>query len=307
MGGAPNHRAVASPSGDSPVRPDLSALRARVRAIERGGVAPAGPAVPLGLPAVDAVLAAGNDGGLATGRVHEVWGEARSEVRDAACFGFAAALLARLLAAGPPGGRVLWCGRDANAQGGGLRGRGRADLGLDPGRVIRVAAAGEAERLWVMEEALRCRGLVAVLAEAGPLAPTRAEAAAVAARRLQLAAEAGGVTGILLRPDPGPHAPAALPVESRWQVRATPSAVAAVDWRPCWQVTLLRARGVAGPSAWTLSWDAAARVFTPAGPAVPSESRQPESRQPESRQPESRQPRPAAPVPLGPRGRRDAA
>ena len=56
-----------------------------------------------------------------------------------------------------------------------------------------VRAGPRDARLWALEEALRSPGLTAVLAEVDRLTLTQS-------RRLQLAAEAKGVTAFLLRP-----------------------------------------------------------------------------------------------------------
>ena len=174
-------------------RPDLASLRAQVRAIERGaGTADQVARCSLGLEALDHHLG----GGFALGRVHEITGEARGELRDASVFGFTAALLVRLLDT-VRGGDILWCVRDANMVGGMAHGRGLAALGLDMDRVLFVRARDEAVRLWAMEEGLRCTGLAGVVGELGPA--RAGEAARIAERRLQLAAEASGVTGFLVR------------------------------------------------------------------------------------------------------------
>lgn len=241
---------------------DLAALRARVRAIERGGAIRGAGVVPLGVPALDGCLAGG---GVALGRVHEVTGEARSEVRDAASFGFTVALLARLLSETGSIGEVLWCPRSANPLGGMLSARGLAWFGLDPGRIIQVAARDEADRLWAMEEGLGCSGLAAVVAELGPTRPGAATRDSVICRRLQLAAEASGVTGFLLRPDAGAVVSANATPESRWRVTARP----APDWRPRWRVELARARN-GRPGLTEVIWDAEWREFQPASALTPA-------------------------------------
>lgn len=230
-------------------RADLASLRARVRAIERGADTEDRAArCPLGLEVLDHHLG----GGLALGRIHEITGEARAEVRDASVFGFAAALSVRLLSAAR-GGDILWCVRDANMFGGMAYGWGLAALGLDMSRVLFVEVRDEAERLWAMEEGLRCTGLVGVVGEFGPAHP--GEAARVAERRLQLAAETNGVTGFLLRSVAGKTA--AGVAESRWSVRAAPSGG---DPRPVWSLSLDRLRG-GQPDAWRVFWDARDRRF----------------------------------------------
>lgn len=224
-------------------RADLASLRARVRAIERGpDVAGRTARCSLGMEALDCHLG----GGLALGRLHEITGEARTEVRDASVFGLAVAMCVRLLGT-VRGGDILWCVRDANMFGGMAYGWGLAALGLDMDRVLFVAVRDEAERLWAMEEGLRCRGLAGVVGELGPVRP--GEAAQVAERRLQLAAESSGVTGFLVRPVTG--ASAAGMADSRWSVRAAPSDG---DPRPVWSLSLDRLRG-GQPGSWRLLWD----------------------------------------------------
>jgi len=229
-------------------RADLASLRARVRAIERGGAETERSArFALGHAALDAHLG----GGLAMGRVHELVGETRSELRDGSVFGFAAALLVRLLSAPAAGrgGEILWCARDANMFGGAPCGWGLKALGLDPERILFVQARDEAERLWAMEEGLRCGGLAGVVAELGPARP--GEAGRVAERRLQLAAEASGVTGFLLRPLANAIVTGAA--DSRWHIAAAPSGG---SLQPAWSVSLERLRG-GRPGAWQLRWAAA--------------------------------------------------
>lgn len=239
-------------------RPDLASLRAQVRAIERSG--PATEAVPrfsLGLEALDAHL----DGGLAMGRVHEIVGGGErevaqagtGEVRDGSAFGFAAALLVRLLTseAVRPGGEVLWCCRTANMFGGAAFGWGLHGLGLEMDRVLFVDARDEADRLWAVEEGLRCKGLAAVVAELGPA--RTGPAGQVAERRLQLAAEGSGVTGFLLRSLGGNGA--AGGAESRWHVASAPSPAPLLGaFQPSWALRLERLRG--GQAAdWPVIWD----------------------------------------------------
>ena len=238
-------------------RPDLASLRAQVRAIERGaGTADQVARCSLGLEALDHHLG----GGFALGRVHEITGEARGELRDASVFGFTAALLVRLLDT-VRGGDILWCVRDANMVGGMAHGRGLAALGLDMDRVLFVRARDEAVRLWAMEEGLRCTGLAGVVGELGPA--RAGEAARIAERRLQLAAEASGVTGFLVRSLAGQDA--AGTAESRWSVRAAPSGG---DPRSVWSLSLERLRG-GQPGAWHLLWDPRERRFREPGGILP--------------------------------------
>lgn len=243
---------MADPIHAAPARPDRDSLMAEIRRLERAHEAgPPARALPLGCAALAEHLP---DGGLALGRVHELVGEARSEVRDAAVFGFACALLRRIgLSSGP--GEILWCARSANVLGGAPSARGLTALGLDPARVIFVDAREEADRLWAVEEGLSVSGLAAVVGEFDPA--RRSDA--TASRRLQLAAEKSGVTGLILRPrlatqrGAGDRVPMA--VETRWRVTAAPSPYGPHDTRPVWDVSLERARR-GRPGRWRLAWEA---------------------------------------------------
>lgn len=180
-------------------RPDpalLEELRARIRRLERHAPERDDPpgALALGAPEIDGALPWG---GLPRASLHEIIGG------DGAASGFCAALLARL--AGDRGS-VLWCRRGRD-----LYGPGLAAFGLDPGRLIVVRGRTPTDILWAMEEGLRSGSLAAVLGETDGIGPT-------AARRLQLAAEAGCVTALLLRPAHGKTAPAV----TRWRISAAP-------------------------------------------------------------------------------------
>ncbi len=206
----------------------LDDLRARIRRLEGLGGEGA-RTLPFGLPDVDGALPGG---GLPLGCLHEVAG-----MEPGVGTAFAAHLLARLASEAAP---ALWVlrGRDLHAP-------GLAAYGLTPDRLIAVRATREADALWAMEEALRCRRLSAVLGEAGALDLT-------ASRRLQLAAESSGVTGVLLQL--GPRRSAASAAVTRWRiapVSSQSSEPGVGDAR--WSVALERCRG-GRPGAWLLEW-----------------------------------------------------
>ncbi len=263
---SPSRLPVAGSESHYPENPhgDLAALRARIRALERGDPRVSGvAAAPLGVAALDAHLPGG---GLALGCLHEIAG-GRAEWDDGAASGFCLALLARLLGATPKAGApqargpVLWVSRWRD-----LYAPGLAAFGIDPGRLILVRAGAGTEVLWAMEEALRCPRLAAVVGEVEALERS-------AGRRLQLAAEAQGVTAFALhRPlRPARRAVAPSAAATRWRVMparvpAQASAGRPVGGRgkflgrPCWQVELLRCRGAA-PGQWHLEWDDATGGF----------------------------------------------
>jgi len=223
---------------DRPAR-DLAALRQRIRALESGGGA--GRVLPFGVAALDAALPGG---GLALGALHEVMGAGPDEEDGAAPAAFAAGILARL--AQGAGGPVLWClaANDVYAP-------GLAAYGLPPQRLLLARCRGDEDVLWAMEEGLRSAVLAAVLGEVGALAAT-------AGRRLQLACEAGGVTGFVLRrwrnfamAERQRGLPSAA--ATRWRIAAAPSRDAGVPGIgvPLWRVELLRCRGGV-PNAWLM-------------------------------------------------------
>jgi protein ImuA len=195
------------------------------------------PILPLGLAAIDRVLPGG---GLARGCLHELCGAPDR----AAAAGFAAALLGRLSA----DGHTVWIGpRDD------LYAPGLSAQGLPPERLIVVRAGPRDARFWALEEALRSPGLTAVLAEVDRLTLTQS-------RRLQLAAEARGVTAFLLRPHAASDAPSGAPTAAmtRWRITPLPAAAdleaAPRAWQPPrWQVELVRCRG-GRTGAWAIAW-----------------------------------------------------
>lgn len=209
----------------------LAALRAEVRAIEQGGRAGARPCLPLGLGAIDARLAGG---GLAAAALHELAGASPALGDDAAATLFAAGIAARRAAEGE--GTILWAftRRDLFAP-------GLAQAGLGPDRLLHAECRRDEEVLAVMEEGLRHGGVAAVVGEAGRV-PT------AATRRLQLAAEEGGATALLLKRWKKPAAdPLDVPsaAATRWRIACAPSAPLPVPGigRPRWRLDLVRQRG----------------------------------------------------------------
>ncbi|HEX3499561.1 MAG TPA: hypothetical protein VHT04_09575 [Stellaceae bacterium] len=215
---------------------DLRALRARIQALESGR--PGGRVMPLGLAAIDAALPGG---GLALGALHEIMGAGADEEDGAIPAAFAASLVARL------DGVILWC-----LQADDLYAPGLAAGFLSPARLVVARCRDDAETLWAMEEGLRSAVPAAVLGEVGALAPT-------AGRRLQLACEAGGITGFVLRRwrEGGMAArqrAAPSAAVTRWRVAAAPSRDTGEPGigTPRWRLELLRCRGGA-PGAWLVT------------------------------------------------------
>lgn len=216
----------------------VAALQAAIALIERGGAASARQgAVPLGVAAIDGALPGG---GIAAGAVHEVTGSAAG--------GFVALLAGRF--AGP----VLWCVMASSRTA--LYGPGLAAFGLETQRLVIARCADRRDMLWAMEEGLRDPALAVVVAE-----PDR-PVALTASRRLQLAAETGGTTGLVLRRGAAEGALAPSAVCSRWQADSLPAL--GVSGTPAegarWRLALLRCRGGltgtgrAGTKNWIVDW-----------------------------------------------------
>ena len=213
----------------------MAALRARIGRLERAGAATALARSQAGVvnlsETIDAHLPTG---GLPRAGLHEILA-----AEPGAAAGFAAVILGRT------GGPVLWIGPEPDAWPPGL-----ARFGLSPADLVLVRAPRPADGLWAMEEALRCPAVGGALLNLSELDLT-------AARRLQLAAEAGGALGLLLRPDTGEAGPSAA--LTRWRVGALPSVGGTSSapghqlGDPRWQLDLLRCRG-GTPSTWTVTW-----------------------------------------------------
>lgn len=211
----------------------LANLRSQIERLEGAagapGQRPGSGKVSLGIDAIDRALG----GGLRPAGLHEIVADDES----AAAQGFAAALLARLAGAH---GTVVWCRRGA-----GLYGPGLAAMGLDPARLIVVRPAREDDVLWVLEEGLRSRTPAAVLGETAGGGP-------IALRRLQLAAENGGVAALLLRPFGAKVVPG--PVLSRWRIGSANSGAGRGNRLGArWRVELQRLRG-GTPGTWLVEW-----------------------------------------------------
>jgi protein ImuA len=230
----------------------LAALRAEVRAIESAGAAGRRECLPFGIESIDARLAGG---GLACAALHEAAPERAGLSDDAAATLFLAAIAARRCG---DTGTILWAlaRRDLFAP-------GLAAAGLAPDRVLYAECGRDEDVLAVMEEGLRHGGLAAVVGEVRrvPMAATR---------RLQLAAEEGGTTALMLkrwrRPDEDPLAAPSTAV-TRWRIGCAPShplPVAGIG-RPRWRIDLARQRG-GEPHHWIMEGpDAKGRLALPDG------------------------------------------
>ncbi len=160
----------------------------------------------------------------------------------AATSGFASGLLSSLMR--NSGGSCVWISASRSIFPPALKA-----FGLEPDRIIFIDLQNEKQLCWVMEEALKCNGLAAVVGELPQLSFT-------ASRRLQLAVEKSRVTGMVLRK----HATVVNTTAcvSRWKITSMPSQFEGglqVVGFPRWKVELLKIRN-GRPGVWHMEWAA---------------------------------------------------
>jgi len=217
------------------LRTEIGAAEA-LRSVQRG-VTPLGS----GDPILDSALPWG---GLPQGALHEMNG-------TAAAMGFAAALAGRLAGSKP----ILWC-RSARNETGSVYGPGLIPLGLDPEQIVFVETKKKQDLLWAMEEGLRSGQPALVIGEIDAVS-------LVASRRLQLAAEAGGVTAFLLNTvvtkricEKATATSATTVALTRWIVssEAKDKSQRNTMRGPQWRVDLAHCRGGV-PQYWLVEWN----------------------------------------------------
>jgi protein ImuA len=231
----------------------LSALRRRIAGIERHRPAETAVLAAVGHEAIDRQLG----GGLARGRLHEVFAADAADASSAA--GFAAMLAVRL------GGVLVWLRTDeAEGRGGRVHAPGLGEIGIDPGRMLFGVLPDPLALLRAAAEVVRCPEVGVAVIELWrmprPLDLT-------ASRRLAVAAEASGVTVLLLRvaAEPAPSA-----AQTRWSVRSAASTPLEADAPGCpaFDVELLRQRGGSSGQRWQMEWDRDRTCFHEGGSAA---------------------------------------
>lgn len=177
------------------------------------------------------------NGSFPLGCIHEFLAE---RVEDAAAtIGFAGGLLGALM---KNTGVMVWIGMSRKLFPPSLK-----NFGVNPDHIIFIDLKKEKEMLWVMEEALKCGKLSAVVGEIREIDFTTS-------RRLQLAVESSRVTGFILRTNYQKLSPTAC--VSRWKISSIPSEpiddLPGIGF-PTWKVELLRMRnGKTG--MWDVQW-----------------------------------------------------
>lgn len=233
----------------------LASLRRRVARLERHRPSSVAACAPTGHEAIDAALG----GGLALGRLHEAF--AVDPADAGAATGFAIALASLAASDGP----VVWL-REAEAE---ARGRlyvpGLAGLGLDPARLVLGVPATSLELLRAAAEVVRCGAIAVTVIE---LWGNPHQLDLTASRRLAVAAEASGVTAILLRIAAQPDPSAA---QTRWRVAAAASTALEADapGRPAFELNLVRQRGGPEGLRWPVEWNRDTRTLFDAAAPLP--------------------------------------
>jgi protein ImuA len=195
---------------------------------------PAGMAKGIGLGPLESAFP---NGIFPIGTIHEML--CPNPEQAAATSGLMAGLLASLM---KHGGACLWISVSRK-----LFPPSLIAFDVEPDRIIFIDVQREKDVLWAMEEALKCEGLAAVIAEVREISFAQS-------RRLQLAVESSKVTGFLLRNDL--RKLGTTTCVARWQVTSLPSELEdelpGVGF-PRWQVDLLRVRN-GNPGNWKLKW-----------------------------------------------------
>lgn len=120
-------------------------------------------------------------------------------------------------------------------------------FGVEPDRIIFIDVSREKDVLWILEEALKCEGVAAVIGELN-------EISFMQSKRLQLAMEQSRVTGFILRGDFKKLNTTAC--VARWKITPIPSEtedeMPGVGY-PRWNVELLKVRN-GNPGIWKIEW-----------------------------------------------------
>ena len=165
----------------------------------------------------------------------------------ASTHGFIAALAGKLL---KEGGLCLWIVPDQS-----IFATGLPVFGLPPDRIVFIRAPKPKDALWIIEEALKCEALTAVIAQIKELGFTES-------RRLQLAVERSGVTGFVHRFQP--FSENAVACTTRWRIVPLPSQSGGLPGvgHSCWEVQLLKVKN-GRPRVWQVGWEAGCFVAVP--------------------------------------------
>lgn len=156
----------------------------------------------------------------------------------AATSGFITALTGKFM---KEGGLCLWIGSSA------VFAPGLKHFGIEPDCIVFIRSAKLKDTLWIIEEALKCEALTAVIAEIAELGFTES-------RRFQLAVERSGVTAFIHRFRP--RIENATACTARWKITTLPGflehGLPGVG-HSNWKVELLKVRN-GRPAFWQVAW-----------------------------------------------------
>jgi len=208
----------------------------------------AGEALDVGLGPMNQAFPQGS---FPLGAIHEFISS--SPESSAATGGFISALVSPLM---KKGGAGIWIGSSGKIFPPALQ-----QFGIDPARIIFIDLKKERDLLWAVEEALKCHGLAAVVAEIPALSFTNS-------RRFQLAVEQSQVTGFIHRPNARIlNTNASV---SRWKINPLPTethdALPGLGY-PRWNIELLKIRN-GKPGVWQMEWSD--HRFNPISKPIPS-------------------------------------
>lgn len=211
----------------------INQLQKRILLMQ-GFAPPAGTVDKVGLGAVEDAFP---NAVFPTGAIHEFLSAVPEQA--AASGGFISGILNALM---QRGGACLWISMSRTLFPPALK-----TFGLEPDRIIFIDLKREKDVLWAMEEALKCTGLAAVIAEVREVSFTES-------RRLQLAAEQSRVTGFILRSDA--RKLSATACVARWNITPLPSELESgmpgIGF-PRWNVELIKVRN-GNPGSWKVEW-----------------------------------------------------
>lgn len=171
------------------------------------------------------------------GVIHELISQRQEEV--AATSGFVTGLLSTIMG---ESGTSIWISSSRNIFPIALKA-----FGVDPDRFIFIDLKKEKDVVWVMDEALKCGAVSAVVGEIG-------EIDFKTSRRFQLDAESSGVTGFIVRK--ASRNISTIASVSRWKISSLPSEkpeqLPGIGF-PKWRVELSKIRN-GKPGTWNVKW-----------------------------------------------------
>ncbi|OQP62002.1 Error-prone repair protein ImuA [Niastella vici] len=128
-------------------------------------------------------------------------------------------------------------------------------FGIDPEKVLFINVRREKDKLFAMEEALKCDSIAAVIGHIDAISFTES-------RRFQLAVEQSKVTGFLLRCNPKNLITSCV---TRWQITPAPGKtednLPGLGF-PTWFVQLLKVRN-GKPGSWEMQWRSGKLLIVP--------------------------------------------